>query len=135
MSVHFEEGQLVNAGDVLLEIDPRPFQVMLEQAEGQQAKDQSLLANARIDLERYKTLLAQDSIAKQQYATQVATVNQAEAVLKSDQAAIDNAKLRAGTLAKSAGGTLGAVVSASEINKLAHATAGPPKRRRAAAAK
>jgi len=93
MSVHFEEGQLVNAGDVLLEIDPRPFQVMLEQAEGQMAHDQALLANAKVDLDRYRTLLAQDAIPKQQLDTQVSAVAQYEGAVKTDQGTIDNAKL------------------------------------------
>src|SRR6266404_7138875 len=74
--IAFKEGQLVNQGDLLAEIDPRPFEVMLEQAEGNMAKDEATLKNAKIDLERYKVLLAQDSIPKQQLDTQVATVNQ-----------------------------------------------------------
>ncbi|HTF15838.1 MAG TPA: biotin/lipoyl-binding protein, partial [Burkholderiales bacterium] len=72
--VVFTEGQLVKAGDLLAEIDPRPFQVQLTQVEGQMARDQALLANARIDVERYRTLYAQDSIAKQQVDTQEALV-------------------------------------------------------------
>ena len=94
MNVHFKEGQFVNVGDVLAEIDPRPFQVMLEQAEGQMAHDQALLANANVDLARYKTLLAQDAIPEQQLATQAATVKQYEGAIKTDQGAIDNAKLQ-----------------------------------------
>jgi membrane fusion protein, multidrug efflux system len=81
-------------GDVLAEIDPRPFQVMLEQAEGQMAHDQDLLANANVDLARYKTLVAQDAIPEQQLATQAATVKQYEGAIKTDQGAIDNAKLQ-----------------------------------------
>jgi multidrug efflux system membrane fusion protein len=78
----------------LAEIDPRPFQVQLEQAEGQMAKDQALLKNAQVDLERYKVLLQEDSIARQQLDTQESLVLQYEATLKSDQAQVDNAKLQ-----------------------------------------
>src|SRR5215813_1374844 len=94
VKVAFQEGQIVRQNDLLAEIDPRPFQVQVEQAEGQMAKDQAQLQNAKVDLERYKVLLAQDSVAKQQLDTQVAMVNQFEGVIKSDQAQIDNAKLQ-----------------------------------------
>ena len=94
MSVRFKEGQIVGAGDLLAEIDPRPFQVMLEQAEGQMARDEAQLKNARLDLERFRTLAAQDSIATQQVDTQAALVRQLEGVVKMDQGAIDNAKLQ-----------------------------------------
>jgi multidrug efflux system membrane fusion protein len=93
MSVPVREGQYVHQGDPLAEIDPRPFQAALDQAEGQLAKDQALLADARLDLDRYKGLLAQDAIPKQQYDTQVATVGQDEGVVKADQAAVETAKL------------------------------------------
>jgi multidrug efflux system membrane fusion protein len=91
--VAFQEGQLVRKDDLLAEIDPRPFQVQLAQAEGQMARDQAQLKNALVDLERYKILLAQDSVSKQQLDTQIATVTQYQGVIKSDQAQIDNAKL------------------------------------------
>jgi multidrug efflux system membrane fusion protein len=92
--VAFTEGQLVKAGDLLAEIDPRPFQVQLTQVEGQMARDQALLANARIDVERYRTLYAQDSIAKQQVDTQEALVRQYEGTVKFDQGQIDNIRLQ-----------------------------------------
>lgn len=92
--VLFREGQMVRAGDLLAEIDPRPFQVQLEQAQGQMAHDQALLKNAQLDLERYQTLYKQDSIAQQQVDTQAALVRQYEAQLKVDQGQIDNARLQ-----------------------------------------
>lgn len=91
--VGFQEGQLVHQGDLLAEIDPRPFQVQLIQAEGQRGKDEATLANARVDLKRYQVLVQQDAIPKQQLDTQIATVNQLEATLKSDQGGIESAKL------------------------------------------
>jgi membrane fusion protein, multidrug efflux system len=94
MRVLFREGDMVTAGALLAEIDPRPFQVQLAQAEGQQAKDEALLKNAQLDLERYKVLFQQDSIAKQQLDTQEALVRQYEAALKVDQGQIDSAKLQ-----------------------------------------
>jgi multidrug efflux system membrane fusion protein len=94
MRVLFHEGQEVAAGDVLAEIDPRLFQVQLEQAEGQHARDEALLQSAELDLDRYTTLFAQDSIAKQVLDQQASLVKQYEAALKTDQAAIDTAKLQ-----------------------------------------
>ena len=93
MRVLFQEGQFVQKGELLAEIDPRPFQVQLEQAEGQLARDQAQLANARVDLTRYETLLSEDSIARQNVDAQKSTVAQLEAALKVDQAAIDSARL------------------------------------------
>jgi multidrug efflux system membrane fusion protein len=94
LRVLFEEGQVVKEGQVLAEIDPRPFQVQLLQAEGQMARDRALLENARLDLERYRTLFEQDSIAKQQVDTQAALVRQYEGAVKVDQSQIDNARLQ-----------------------------------------
>lgn len=94
MSVAFREGQNVKTGDLLAQLDPRPFEVQLTQANGTMAHDQALLKNAQIDLERYRTLLKQDSIASQQVDTQEALVRQYQGQVESDQGAIDNAKLQ-----------------------------------------
>jgi membrane fusion protein, multidrug efflux system len=94
LRVLFEEGQLVKEGQLLAEIDPRQFQVQLAQAEGQMARDRALLENARLDLERYRRLFEQDSIAKQQVDTQAALVRQYEGAVKIDQSQIDNARLQ-----------------------------------------
>src|SRR6202162_2579744 len=93
VKINFTEGQIVKAGELLAEIDPRPFQAALDQADGQLKRDQALLANARIDLARYKTLLAQESVSDQTYATQVSTVAQDEATVAFDQAAVESARL------------------------------------------
>lgn len=94
MKVLFREGQVVRAGELLAEVDSRPYEVQLAQAEGQMLRDQALLKNARIDLERYRLLYQQDSIAKQQLDTQEALLRQYEGTVKIDQAAIDTAKLQ-----------------------------------------
>ncbi len=93
-SVAFAEGQLVKQGELLAQIDPAPFQVQLAQVEGQLARDAAQLANARLDLERYRKLLAQDSIATQQVDQQAAQVKQFEGTVKIDQAQVDNARLQ-----------------------------------------
>ena len=94
MSVNYREGQLVREGDLLAEIDPRPFQTQLTQAEGQLERDQALLNNALVDLERYKSAYSKNAIPKQQLDTQVALVRQYEGTVKNDQGAVDNAKLQ-----------------------------------------
>jgi membrane fusion protein, multidrug efflux system len=93
MEIHYREGDTVHQGDLLIQIDPRPYEVQLTQAEGQMAKDEAALENARIDLTRYQTLLTQNAIPEQQVATQKALVTQDEGVVKSDQGQIDSAKL------------------------------------------
>jgi membrane fusion protein, multidrug efflux system len=94
MEVLFREGQTVTRGQLLARIDPRPFEVLLTQAEGQMGRDQALLKNAQLDLQRYRDLWAQNSIPRQQLDTQEALVRQYEAAVKSDQGQIDSAKLQ-----------------------------------------
>ena len=93
MAVNFREGQDVRKGELLAQIDPRPFQVQLTQAEGQMARDTEILGNAKVDLKRYELLWSQNSIPKQQLDTQAALVRQYDGVVKSDQGAIDAARL------------------------------------------
>jgi len=92
--VLFREGQPVKQGDLLAQVDPRPYEVQLEQANGQLARDEALLQNAKLDFERYRTLLAQDSIAKQQVDAQESLVRQYEAALVADRGQVDSAKLQ-----------------------------------------
>ncbi|WP_009911818.1 MdtA/MuxA family multidrug efflux RND transporter periplasmic adaptor subunit, partial [Burkholderia humptydooensis] len=92
-SVSFQEGQIVKKGDVLAQVDPRPYQISLANAQGALARDEALLATARLDLKRYQTLVAQDSIAKQTADTQASLVKQYEGTVQIDRAAIDSAKL------------------------------------------
>src|SRR5581483_5358519 len=94
IEVPFHEGQLVKGGDLLARIDPRTFQVALDQAAGQLAHDQAQLVDARIDLERYTGLLAKDSIAKQQVDSQLYMVHQLEGTVKADEANVANARLQ-----------------------------------------
>ncbi|REE19545.1 multidrug efflux system membrane fusion protein [Paraburkholderia sp. BL27I4N3] len=91
--VYFKEGQMVRKGDVLAQIDPRPYQISLDNAQGTLARDEALLQTARLDLKRYQTLLSQDSIASQQVDTQASLVRQYEGTVKSDKANIDTYKL------------------------------------------
>ncbi|HJV91455.1 MAG TPA: MdtA/MuxA family multidrug efflux RND transporter periplasmic adaptor subunit [Holophagaceae bacterium] len=89
----FREGQLVHEGEVLAEIDPRPFQIQLMQAEGQRAKDEASLKNALMDLRRIESLVKQGILPQQQLDAQTAVVNQFEGAVKSDQGTVENAKL------------------------------------------
>ncbi len=93
MKVQFKEGQIVQKGDLLIEIDPRPYEVQLEQAEGQLIHDEALLKDAKLDLDRYNTLIKQDAIPQQTLDAQVALVTQYQGTIKTDQSQIDNAKL------------------------------------------
>lgn len=93
MKVYFREGQFVHEGDALVEIDPRPYQVQLEQAQGQLAKDTAALHDATIDFNRYTTLSSEGVIPKQQLDTQTSAMEQDKGATVADQASIDNAKL------------------------------------------
>ncbi len=94
LAVKFTEGQPVKAGEVLALIDPEPFKAALEQARGTLARDAALLKNAKIDLDRYRGLLAQDSIATQQVDTQAALVRQYQGTVQADEAAVKSAELQ-----------------------------------------
>jgi multidrug efflux system membrane fusion protein len=93
VKINFTEGQYVKEGDSLVEIDPRPYQVQLEQAQGQLAKDQAQLRDVQVDYERFKLLFQEGVIPKQQLDTQQAQVGTFEGAIKADNATIDNAKL------------------------------------------
>jgi multidrug efflux system membrane fusion protein len=94
MRVNFQEGQTVHEGDLLIEIDVRPYQVQLEQVQAQLFKDQASLRDAKLNLDRYTSLIPSGSIAQQQVDTQKATVDQLDGQVRTDQAQIDNAKLQ-----------------------------------------
>jgi multidrug efflux system membrane fusion protein len=94
--VMFREGQTVQRGQPLVQIDPRPYQMALLQAQGNQTRDEAQLAAARLTLTRYQTLLAQDSIARQEVDTQAATVKQLEGTVMADRAAVGTARLNLG---------------------------------------
>jgi multidrug efflux system membrane fusion protein len=94
VNVAFREGQFVHEGDLLVQIDPRPYQVQLEQAEGQLAKDQAQRKDAQVNLERYRLLFNEGVIPQQQLDTQAALVGQFDGAIKSDQSQVDNAKLQ-----------------------------------------
>ncbi|MDB5986674.1 MAG: efflux transporter, family, subunit, partial [Nevskia sp.] len=93
MQVGYTEGQNIKQSEFLAQIDPRPFQAALKQAQGTLAHDTALLEEAQIDLQRYETLVKQDSIAQQQYDAQKALVHQYEGTIKTDEAAVDTARL------------------------------------------
>ena len=118
VSVAFKEGQLVRAGELLAQIDPRPFQVQLEQAQALEAKDAATLSNARVDLRRYQALVEQDAVPRQQLDTQVSLVQQLEATVKSNRAQIASAQLNL-TYARSRHQASEAVASANRSLELA----------------
>jgi multidrug efflux system membrane fusion protein len=93
MSVNFREGQVVRKDELLMQVDPRPYEVQLHQAEGQLAKDEAALKDARLNQERFTTLVQQGILPQQQLDTQVATADQAAAAVKSDQAGVESARL------------------------------------------
>jgi multidrug efflux system membrane fusion protein len=94
MRVEVKEGQTVNQGQLLILVDPRPFQVQLEQAQAQLFRDEASLRDAKLNLERYTSLIPSGSIAQQQVDTQKATVDQLDGTVRTDQAQINNAKLQ-----------------------------------------
>lgn len=94
IQVQFQEGQLVKQGQLLAKIDPRPFETALGQIQGQAARNQALLKNSQIDLERFKTLQSQDSIASQQVDSQASLVQQYQGTVQADHALVDSAKLQ-----------------------------------------
>jgi multidrug efflux system membrane fusion protein len=120
--IAFAEGQDVKQGELLAQIDPRPYQAQLAQAMGQKAHDEASLAAALKDLERYTVLVSQNSVAQQTLDTQTATVNQLRASLQSDQAQIDNATVQLGytTIRAPISGRTGARLL--DVGNIVHAT-------------
>ena len=96
VKINFTEGQMVKAGDVLAQIDPRPYQAALDQARGQLARDSATLANAKVDLQRYLRLQSENAIAAQQVATQQSVVKSNEGIVVSDQANVETARINLG---------------------------------------
>jgi multidrug efflux system membrane fusion protein len=94
ISVRFQEGQIVSRGELLAEIDPRPFEAQLTQFEGQLERDQALLDNARLDLKRFQVLVTTDAVPRQQLDTQVSLVRQLEGTVKNDQGQIEATKVQ-----------------------------------------
>ena len=92
IKIDFKQGQMVKEGDVLVEIDPRPYQAALDQAVAKKAQDEASLKNAQLDLVRYAGLAKEDSVSRQKFDTQKATVDELTAQIKGDQASIDNAQ-------------------------------------------
>lgn len=125
LRLHFQEGQRVAAGDLLAEIDPRPFRAALDEAEGHLARDRAQLENARRDLARYARLARGDFIAEQQYETQRALVRQYEGTVEADQAAVDSARLQLeySRITAPVGGRLG-LRAVDEGNQVKSADAG-----------
>ncbi len=122
VKINFTEGQNVNKGESLIEIDSRPFEVQLEQAEGQLAKDQAQRNDAQVNLERYKLLYQEGVIPKQQLDSQAASVGEFDGAIKSDQAQIDNAKLQIvySHITAPIGGRIG--LRLVDIGNMVHAT-------------